>query len=328
MNWIKANKFLTGFLAVMLVGIGALGYLLYSASGAYDAASENYNSKATEFNRLRHLPLYPDQENLKKLEAQKTEAADMVSAFQAQLATRQFPTKSMTPAEFQDLLKASVTDIVAKASASNVALPKDNKFYLGFDPYESQPPVADAVPVLVRQLSAIKWVVEKLIENKVTTLVSLTRTPLPEEKMSPSPRGNQQPGSGERNARELVIKNPLDIQLISRSDRFGHFLDTVVGASAPQFYIPRIVRVKNSNPKGPDRAAAAAPPVAAPPITAPAPPGVPPSPGTPPAPEPTPAAASSIPTGYIVGEEVIKADLRLEIVEFVPPKPKANKGAK
>ena len=52
MNWIKANKFLTGFLAVMLVGIGALGYLLLTASGAYDSATENYNSKATEFNRL------------------------------------------------------------------------------------------------------------------------------------------------------------------------------------------------------------------------------------------------------------------------------------
>ena len=29
----------------------------------------------------------------------------MVSAFQAQLATRQFPVKEMSPADFQDLLK-------------------------------------------------------------------------------------------------------------------------------------------------------------------------------------------------------------------------------
>ena len=69
MNWIKSNKFLTGFFAVMLVGIGVLGYFLFSASSAYDAADDNYQTKANEFSRLRHLPLYPNAKNLKALEA-------------------------------------------------------------------------------------------------------------------------------------------------------------------------------------------------------------------------------------------------------------------
>ena len=312
----------------MLVGIGALGYLLLTASGAYDSATENYNSKATEFNRLRHLPLYPNQENLRRLEAQKTEAAGMVSAFQAQLATRQFPVKEMSPADFQDLLKKSVEDVLKKAQLANMALPNEGKFYLGFDPYQTQPPKAEAVGALGRQLSAIKWVVDTIIENRITTLVSLTRTPLPEEGITSSQRGGQQPRSPDRNARDLVIKNPLDIQLVARSDRFGHFLDAVVGPSAPQFYIPRLVRVKNSNPKGPDKSATAPPPAGAAPAAAPLPPGVAPAPGTAPAPSPLPAAASSVPTGFIVGEEVTKVDLRLEIVEFVPPKPKVGKGEK
>ena len=34
MNWIKANKFLTGFFGVMIIGLGGLGYFLFSAMGS------------------------------------------------------------------------------------------------------------------------------------------------------------------------------------------------------------------------------------------------------------------------------------------------------
>ena len=36
MNWIKQNKFLSGFIAVMVIGVGALGYLLFTAKSRYD----------------------------------------------------------------------------------------------------------------------------------------------------------------------------------------------------------------------------------------------------------------------------------------------------
>jgi len=317
MNWIKENKFLTGYFAVLAVGLGVLGFLLFSASSAYDAANDNYVSKANEYKRLRSLQPYPNQESLKKYEAQKSEAADMVTAFQAQLATREFKSEDMSPAEFQDKLKASVTEIVGKAEAAGVALPKGNgasKFYLGFDPYESRPPEREAVAPLVRQLKAIQWVVEQVIDNHITSLDSLERTPLPEEKSlstGNSRRQNQNQNQGERGgSRELVIKNPLDLRLTAKQETFGKFLNTIVGTKAPQFYIPRIVRVRNQKMKGPDRATAGIPSQAVGAAGGAAP------------------AVPDVPIGFIVGDEQVEVELRLEIVEFVAPKTKGEKGEK
>ena len=52
MNWIKQNKFLSGFIAVMVIGVGALGFLLFQAQSRYGEARTEYESKASELNRL------------------------------------------------------------------------------------------------------------------------------------------------------------------------------------------------------------------------------------------------------------------------------------
>jgi len=301
MNWIKANKFLTGFFAVMLVGIGVLGYFLFSASSAFDAADENYQQKAGELHRLRTLPLYPNPKNLKALEAQKDEAAQLVAGFQEKLTTRDFKADEITPQEFQDRLKKAVTDIVAKAADAHMELPKD-KFYLGFDPYETRPPGPEAVGPLTRQLKAIEWVMEKLIDAKITRLTSFKRTPLPEEKTGAgtSGRDNRGPGQGQGQGRgqgreELVSRFPVDLELVGRQKSIGEALDSFVNASGPPFLIPRVVRFTNQKSKGPERTLATAPGTIVP---------------------GQPAAA----LGYIVGEELVEAKMRLEIVEFAAPK--------
>jgi hypothetical protein len=307
MNWIKANKFLSGFFAVMLVGIGVLGYFLFSANGAFDEASDNYRTKADEYSRLRHLLLYPNAKNLKALEAQKDEAAQLVAQFQAKLATREFPADDITPQQFQDRLTKDVKEILEKATAAHVEFPKD-KFYLGFDPYETRPPEPDAVGPLTKQLKSIKWVMEKLIESKVTKLVSLKRFPLPEEKSLTGGTGGRRPERDDRNGKggELVSKFPMDIEFLAKQKNFAEVLNVVVGATAPQFFIPRVVQVKNQRQKGPERGG---------------------PPGTSAATAGQPAAV----LGYIVGEEQLEVSLRLEMVEFAPPKegstakPKASK---
>jgi len=308
MNWIKANKFLTGFFAVMLVGIGVLGYFLFSASSAFDAADENYQQKAGELHRLRTLPLYPNPKNLKALEAQKDEAAQLVAGFQEKLTTRDFKADEITPQEFQDRLKKAVTDIVAKAADAHMELPKD-KFYLGFDPYETRPPGPEAVGPLTRQLKAIEWVMEKLIDAKIAKLTSFKRTLLPEEKGVAGASGNNRgqgqgqgrgPGQGQGRGREergeeLVSKFPVDLELVGRQKSIGEALDSFVNASGPPFLIPRVVRFTNQKSKGPERTLATAPGTIVP---------------------GQPAAT----LGYIVGEELVEAKMRLEIVEFAAPK--------
>ena len=127
-------------------------------------------------------------------------------------------------------------DVLKKASAANMALPNEGKFYLGFDPYQTQPPKAEAVGALGRQLSAIKWVVDTMIENKITTLVSLTRTPLPEEGMASNQRGGQQPRSARKGMREIWWLRTRSIFSWSRGPTgLDIFWMRVVGPSAPSF---------------------------------------------------------------------------------------------
>src|SRR5437762_308926 len=52
MNWIKENKFLTGFLAVTLIGAGVLAYLMITAMGRASTAQTNYDAAAAQLLRM------------------------------------------------------------------------------------------------------------------------------------------------------------------------------------------------------------------------------------------------------------------------------------
>src|SRR5258708_4633903 len=141
MNWIKENKFLFGFLVVMIIGVGVGGWFLFGAMGRNDEAMENYQRRVGELNRLQRLPIFPNKKNLDKIVGQQTEVNTEVSALASSLAAQQIPVEDITPEQFQDKLKAAVTAVKNKADQSSPAVgyPKP-KFFLGFDPYETAPP--------------------------------------------------------------------------------------------------------------------------------------------------------------------------------------------
>jgi hypothetical protein len=323
MNWVKENKFLTGYIAVMAIGVGALGFKVLSASGALDEANERYTAKASEYNRLRHLAPSANRKNLEAFQAQKEEAAQAISAFQTELTQKEIPVEQITPEQFQDRLKIAVTAVQTKAKEANVVLEKNEKFYLGFDRYETQPPDKDAAAALGRQLKAIEWVVQQALASGITELRKLDRPELPEEKgkgavagrpASGPPKGNlggpgNRPDRGTRGGRQdLVTSQPFDLVVFCRQQQAANLLNTIVSPKAPQFFIPRNVRITNQNPAGPQRVVDA-PPAAADPNN--------------PAPPPAAPAAN---VSYIVGEEKVDLALRLEIVDFAEPsKPEAGK---
>lgn len=308
MNWVKENKFLAGFIAVLAIGSGALGFLVLGASSAFEDAAGKYTDTANEFNRLRRLQPYPNRQHLEAFEKQKAEAAEVINTFQADLAKKEFPIEPMTPEQFQDQLKASVSAVRAKAKEKNVTLgdskESTDKFYLGFDRYETAPPERDAAAGLGRQLKAIEWVVDQFIASQVTTL-KINRIELPEEKGKGGRGGSgggpgNAPGRGDRSDRgsqggkpggkpqqELVTYHPFDVVATGKQPRVAAALNTIIGDKAPQFYIPRAIHIRNQNPKGPARAAEVADP-----------------------------NAPKQDVTYIVGDEQIEAAIRFEIVDF------------
>ncbi|MEP6672567.1 MAG: Amuc_1100 family pilus-like protein [Chthoniobacter sp.] len=321
MNWVKQNKFLTGFIVVMLIGVGALGFELFTASSAYDEATENYTKASAEYNRLRHLVPYPNRQNLTAYEEQKQEAASVINAFESDLSKKEFPLESFSPEGFQDKLKASVTAVRAKATENGIKLP--DKFYLAFEKYETTPPAPEAAAPLGRELKAIEWVVNQYLShssNAVEGVVSLVRADLPQEKGGKGGKGgggsgpgagggpgNNGPGGkggpgggGGSGRRDLVKYHPFDIAVSCKPAALREVLNTITGPQAPQFYVVRQLRIHSSKEKGPARAGDAAD-----------------------------NDKDKQTIHYILGEEWMEVTARIEIVDFTPPgeKPASDKSS-
>ena len=331
MNWIKANKFLAGFFGVMLVGIAVLGFLLFSAKARHDEISEQYDSQASELNRLLSAKPYPDAKNLQLIAAQKGEHLEAIAELQKNLTGAEISIDPLSPQQFQDLLRDTVSRVTAQAGAAGMALPE--KFFMGFDRYQTEPPRPEAAPVLGRDLKAIEFAVNQLIKNKVSALTRLDREQIPEEGGTPgaaanSPRGGAPARGARDSAAPLLRRHPFTLTFVGDHIKFVSALNSVVG-SKTQFFIPRLIQVKNQQEKGPSRidpnamasgfltpAAAGAPPdpTAGAPLPTPAAPGAA-APAAPGAPAATPAENLK----YIVGEEKIEVTMNLEIVDFAEP---------
>ena len=251
MNWIKQNKFLSGFIAVMVIGVGALGYLLWTAKSVYDEGRSDYEGKVKELNRLEGLKPYPEAENLKQFDARKKEHAAVIDALHKNLATAQIPVEPLSREQFQDRLREAVTRIATKAKDSGVGMP--TPFYLGMDKYQTEPPLPEAAPALGRQVKALEFVLTKMIEGGVTAITKFDRETLPEEEgKGKKDKEAAKPGALPKSAKGLVAYRSIQLEFTSEQSRFRNFLNGMVTEKS-QFFVPRLVVVKNEKDAAPPR---------------------------------------------------------------------------
>jgi hypothetical protein len=340
MSWAQENKFLAGLLGVTVVGVGVLGYLTWDAMSKYDAASQELEKTTAEKKRLETLPVYPNQANLDKLKKQKDEHAKRIEDLRKQLNGMELPEEAISPQGFQDRLRAAVTAYGKAAAEAGMKLP--DKFYMGFDPYQTKTPDDKSTPKLARQLKAIEQVLGYLPQYRATSLKEIKRSELPEEGGKRPVAATPAPKAGTKKGAEtapLVVKQPFEIVFTSEQATLQNVLNAIT-ATKNQFYIVRTIVVKNEKPTPPTREQAGAPaegaappaepapapaatpaPAPAAPAATPAAPAAPADPNAPPAPAPAPAAPppSEATTGAIlavVGEEKVETTLLIEIAEF------------
>jgi len=244
MIWIKENKFLTVFFAVMLLGAGALTFLLISSQANYEEVKNSYIVQSQELNRLQSLTPFPDEANLRKMIDQKDQYVASVTQLQSNIAALQFPLEPMRPEAYQDLLKKTVDDAVQKAGPG--VLPP--RFYLGFDNYKTSPPKGEAAAQLARELKAIEWVVNTLLEAKVQSITEIYRVPIPEE----GPETRIPAANNKAPVNKALIKTPFEISFVAEQGRMRSALNEIVN-SKQQFFIIRSIQIKNEKEKGPPR---------------------------------------------------------------------------
>lgn len=325
MSWIKENKFLAGFTAATVVGAGALTFLTLQAKSAYDTAVTDFEAKSSELSRLQTAQPFPSADNVKKLEAQRKEFQQAITELQQKATKFEIPIEEISPQQFQDRLRQTVDSVSKQASEAQVALPEN--FSLGFERYLAEPPRQEAAPLLGRQLKAIEAVVLNMIQARVTKVNELKREELPEEKsgVAASEPAKGAKGKSDKTDKSIVEKHPFEVAFIADQGSMMKVLNGVV-SSDKQFYIPRVITVKNEKETGPSRvdptAALNDPSLGA--VPAPNPDAAPPQPGVDPttaAPAPPPTQVVSANPGqaanpYIVGQEKAEVTMRIEVVDF------------
>ena len=327
MSWVSENKFVTGFGAAMLVGVGTFGYLIYAGMDKYDTAVGEFDAASSNLKKLQETKPSLTDAHLKELLAQKKEMTEKIGAFQKELKSRVLPIVSSTPVAFQDKLKDTVAQVNARAAAANVERPKE--FYLGFGDYQSKPPDDKAAPALARELRAIELVMGALIKTGGLELEEFRRDPLPEE------GGAKRKSAMDRADHAAIERHGLTLKFTSGDEALRKVM-TELANHKEQLFIIRNVTVQNKQMESPQRLggpSAPAPDANATPAApgtpenpapaAPAAPGAPPATPPPAAPTaPTAPVAPALaggdggPLAYVFGTEKITSIIELEILNI------------
>lgn len=297
MNWFSENKFLAGLIAVVVVGVGAFLFLLTSAKAKYAETAQQYKQQANELQRLQAMKPFPAQESIDKIQEQKQSYMAAAAELRKTLSSMEFEMQAMTPEEFQDKLRATVSEVQALAGEKNVALPAD--FYLGFPEYQASPPRSEATARLAWQLRTLEFVVKTLINNRVVSVDGIDREPVPGEDGAATAPAEGKSGT------QLLERYPFTVTFKADQGRFRTVLNQLSTAKE-QFLIVESLVVKNEQTTGPSKQAPGAPPPET--VTE----------------EGTPQEAAAR-LQFILGTEKLEVSLRIAAVDFAevdaPAKP-------
>ena len=238
MNWIRENKFLAVFFGVMFACVVALAIVLIMMVGTYDATHEKFATLDRQLTTLHNLQPYPNADNLKRYQEQTTALAAIIEGLEQKLSAVQFPPDpAMNPPKFQAKLQTTVNEEIEKAKDNNILLP--DKFALGFDRYLTAPPVEAAAVPLDRELTAIKFVFDDLLDGKgvqaIAPNIPIYREPLPEE-------------NGAKPATGLVVRSRVEISFVADQLMVRKVLNDLV-ETGKQFYIVRLIPIRSEGVK-------------------------------------------------------------------------------
>ncbi len=293
MRWIQDNPFLAGLAAVTVAGVAALIFLLTQSLALYQQTSEQYVQAVQKLHGLQDRSPFPSKENFDQSKALAGQYKNELNVLRDQLAKMELPLNpEIKPQQFQDDLRAIVNQTTEKAAAAGVILPKD--FYLGFGQYANSQPSERSAPALDRQLAVITKVVLGLIDLKVQSIDSLERRLLPEEAPAAA--------AGAQKKAEILERYLFDLTFTAEQAKFRVAFNSLVNSD--QFLLIRGLSIQNSNPAGPLIVQADKNSAAAPGLTT----------GRSISPE---GKANDL--NVILGQELVKATLRIEILDFAEP---------
>jgi hypothetical protein len=297
MSWFHKNRWLGMFLIVFALATLVTFYFWYAARSQADDAFARFSEAAAEKNRLERLDPFPSEANYRKMKVHLENYSVALDKLKEELKTRTLPVAPLAPNEFQSRLRQAMIAVGDKARANKVKIP-DN-FALGFDEYTAALPNTAITPLLGQELSEIELLMNVLIEARVDSVTKFTRAPLAQERgPAPTPAAvpGRKPAATPSSGPKSVEHSVVDFTFLSAPSAARKVLNQIA-SSNQQFYVVRLLHVRNEKDKGPAREQTTQ-------TTA----------GTP---QPTPAKpAPNTALSFIVGTEHIETSARVELVRF------------
>lgn len=276
MNWIKQNTFLSGLLAVVIIGAAILGYFFVKARGQYvDAEARLEEAYIAKENLERKVP-FPNDENAAKLREVVTNYRTKAELFTNKMyqAQAEMPA-GVRESRFREDLALNVDAVVKAAAQAGVELRET--FYLGMEKYRTQPPPEDAVDRLQYQLNATVHLINLLFANEVIKF-GINRESFEVADQAPVMRGRDRPAGRDRRARgpademeeEKPVSEsyPMEIVFEIPPRGFQNVMNTLSNTAealaegqpalegdqpGEYYFVTRWMRVENERLVGPDR---------------------------------------------------------------------------
>ena len=283
MNWFKENTILSSILLVCLLIMVAIAYFASEAYTTYSAALESLTSENTNFSSLQKKSPYPTKGNLTIISDGKKKYTEALKELQDRMSEMETPLEPITPQEFQDKLREGVNNLRKAAQSTNIKLPE--KFFFGFDEYQSQLPAPEAASALNRDFNVLQKLLISLLSLPVEAINSLEREAPPVATPTPTPAPKKSVETTPP-PKTQILKTTFKLSFTASQDKTRAAINMIPKSDA--FLIIRSLTMENTKPAAPAKKDPAIP------------------------------SKDKNPTSLqvLLGNESVKTDLSLEIIDF------------
>ncbi len=334
MSWIQENRFAAGLGGITAVAaVGLIAWAVAAGKG-YSKTKEEYDTTASEVEKMVKGPVYPNEDNLSAKEKAVKEYKESVESLAKSFDKFRTPTPpNIEPGEFNDAVRKALDATTKAITDAKGEVPAE--FFMGFEAYREAPARKEATGILSYELEAITNLFAGLAASGPAKVLNTYRPLLEEEE------GKTFDAKG-KSYRAL----PFELAFSGKEEVFRKFLSSL-DDSGKYYYVIRSVRIVNEKLKAPTSAdgmfkteedaatseGGAAAPGADPfggaaaggfvlPGEEPAAPAAEETPA--PAAEPAaPAGGSGVILQEVLGKEKINVFLRLDIIQFLDQAPQA-----
>lgn len=318
----KEYRGIVGASAFALLSIGGSGAFLWQSLERANAAMLAMQKRTKEFETLRKESPAPTEESRKQLEKQKEASTASVGRLRAALNAMNVPLEKIQPQEFQTALNAKTQSFIAKAAKSKIPIPpgaRESDFSMDLDEFIKRMPSVDQVSSVNRQLTAADRLLNTLLDSKPMALASFKidrADDLKEAKTDPKPEAKPEPKGGKPGQPQAKPMAPalsvlgFDLKFTASPDSLRDFLNALA-RDKQAFYVVRRLKIATLSKEGI-------------PMLAPSKAG-----GTPPTPSTSSGQPQSSPVAqYILGDEHVEVEARVDLLTVLPPPAASNPPAK